>query len=148
MKLIKTIALISIIILATIVSPGQTQPNLLNGVPPQGSYDGSSADTVNLMNGNLVLHVPIPVSYPQRGKLAIRYYLAINSKSWQAIAGTPQWTTSSIAQPVFTSSASFAMSRTYTSVQPDGQLPILSVTRPEKLITWDGASHNLGTENQ
>src|SRR5690242_13147174 len=76
------------IILAIILFAGtsvfaQTQPNLENGYKAYGSYDGSNIDTVNLMNGNLMLHLPMPFSYPQRGgKLNLLNLLTISSKNW------------------------------------------------------------------
>jgi hypothetical protein len=62
---------------------GQTQPNLENGFKPYGSYDGTHLDTVNLMNGNLILHLPLVPDYPQRGGLAQHYNLYVSSKDWQ-----------------------------------------------------------------
>ena len=37
----------------------QTPPNLENGFKPFGSYDGTKFDTVNVMNGNLMVHIPL-----------------------------------------------------------------------------------------
>lgn len=143
----------------SITSSAQTSPNLLNGIPPQGSYDASGADTVNLMNGNLVLHIPIPVSTPQRGKLGIQYYLVVNAKTW-AGQGDPntltgQWTPSSYCvtsqnggpcgqTPLFVSTASFSMGRIYQKVWTDGQFPDYSVSAPEAFATWDGSGHSIG----
>jgi hypothetical protein len=45
--------------LLVVAASGQTQPNLENGFKPYGSYDGGSLDTVNIMNGNLMLHAPL-----------------------------------------------------------------------------------------
>src|SRR5437764_3871798 len=42
------------------VAFGQTQPNVNNGFHPYGSYEGGGIDSVNLQNGNLILHVPMP----------------------------------------------------------------------------------------
>ena len=47
----------------------QTAPDLENGFKHYGSYDSSHLDTVNLQNGNLMLHAPLLPNYPQRGKL-------------------------------------------------------------------------------
>jgi hypothetical protein len=106
---------------------GQTQPNQLNGMPPQGSYGGSNVDTINLMNGNLALHIPLPVEYPQRGKLAIKYYLVTNAKTWRAVtlgsggSSQNQWLPTSDCSvggpcgqgPVFVSTASITKTRSY-----------------------------------
>src|SRR5258708_29337388 len=51
----------------------QSPPNLENGFKPYGSYDGGRIDTVNLMNGNLILHIRAPFHYGQRGTLDPHY---------------------------------------------------------------------------
>jgi len=48
----------------------QIQPHFENGFKPYGSYDGTHLDSINLMNGNLMLHAPLLPDYPQRGKLS------------------------------------------------------------------------------
>jgi len=48
------------------VASAQEQPDL-NGFKPYGAYDGSGIDSVNLQTGNLIIHIPVPVLYPQRG---------------------------------------------------------------------------------
>ena len=61
----------------------QTDQNLDIGLKPYGSYHGGELDSVNMVNGNLTLHIPI-ASYPQRGdKLKADYYLVYNDKNWQ-----------------------------------------------------------------
>ena len=69
---------------------GQTQPNPENGYKPYGSYDGSNIDTINTMNGNLMLHLPMPFSYPQRRKLNLLNLLTISSKNWSVQCSPPQ----------------------------------------------------------
>src|SRR5438046_172768 len=46
---------------------GQTAIDTGNGFKPYGSFDGSNLDSVNLQNGNFLLHAPLLPSYPQRG---------------------------------------------------------------------------------
>jgi hypothetical protein len=60
----------------------QTAPNLENGWKPYGSYDGTHLDTVNLMNGNLMLHAPLIPDTPQRGSLKYSNILYATSKDW------------------------------------------------------------------
>jgi hypothetical protein len=84
MRLAKLALAVVVSMAGNISLVGQTQPNSSNGIPPQGSYDASSIDTVNLVNGNLTLHIPLPFDYPQRGKLGIKYYLIVNAKTWLA----------------------------------------------------------------
>lgn len=143
-----------------VLSSAQTSPNLQNGMPPQGAYDGGSADTVNLMNGNLTLHIPLPVSTPQRGKLGIKYYLVVNAKTWQATGDpntlTGQWKPTLVCTtvdaptsgpcgqgPVFVSTASFGITRDYSEVFTDGVGTDYSVSTPRGIATWDGSSHGL-----
>ncbi|HTD21029.1 MAG TPA: RHS repeat-associated core domain-containing protein [Terriglobales bacterium] len=164
MKSVKLVLVSAIILAQSIFMMGQGQPNLSNGIPPQGSYDSSSVDTVNLMNGNLTLHIPLPVDYPQRGKLGIKYYMVLNSKTWKAY-DTPspgQWQPTSICQTgstppfstgpcgqdsLFVSTASFSMTRVWQKVWPDGQFPSYSAGTPDTLVTWDGAVHPIGGDS-
>jgi RHS repeat-associated protein len=61
----------------------QTSPNLENGFKPYGSYDGGNFETVNLLNGNLMLDLPAPVQYPQRGgRLNSHFSFYLTSKNW------------------------------------------------------------------
>jgi RHS repeat-associated protein len=159
MKLAKLALAVVVSMAGNISLVGQTQPNSSNGIPPQGSYDASSIDTVNLVNGNLTLHIPLPFDYPQRGKLGIKYYLIVNAKTWLA-GGDPntmtgQWSPTSACGnvpasnapcgqgPVFVSTASFAMTRIWQSVFQDGVGTSYSATDPDSLVTWDGSSHSL-----
>src|ERR1051325_8001988 len=68
----------------------QKAPDLENGFKNYGSYDGSHLDTVNLMNGNLMLHAPLLPNYPQRGSLSLQPMLTFNSKTWQVICASTQ----------------------------------------------------------
>lgn len=146
-----------VILFASLSLLAQDSPNLQNGMPAQGSYDGGSADTVNLMNGNLTLHIPLPISTPQRGKLGIKYYLVVNAKTWKATGDpatlTGQWkptnlctvsTTGPCGQgPVFLSTATFGMTREWQSVFTDGVGTDYSVSTPTSIATWDGSAHGL-----
>ena len=76
---------VSVILAATAVVLAQTQPNLENGFKHYGSYDFHGLDTVNTMNGNLMLHAPMPLlpGSPQRGGLHPQTVLYASSKAWQ-----------------------------------------------------------------
>jgi RHS repeat-associated protein len=83
MKSVRAIVSFCVVIgLSTLLVFGQSAPNLENGVKSFGSYDGSSVDTVNLQNGNVMVHIPL-FSYPQRGKMALSFSARLNSKNWQ-----------------------------------------------------------------
>jgi YD repeat-containing protein len=89
-KKLSLLAFLSFFVLLCQVSGfAQTAPDLENGFKPYGSYDGSKLDTVNLMNGNLMLHAPlVPVS-PQRGSIKVGNTLYLSSKDWQTVCYTP-----------------------------------------------------------
>jgi hypothetical protein len=140
----------------------QTSLNLANGIPPGGSYGGSNVDTVNLLNGNLTLHIPLAVDVPQRGKLGIKYYLVVNAKSWRAAFDPTyqanQWSPSSVCSiglnptsgpcgqgPVFVSTASLGLARGFVSTSTDGSPTDYVVTDPTTIDTWDGSGHGLLT---
>jgi len=55
----------------------QAAPSLENGFKNYGSYDGSHLDTVNVMNGNLMLHIPVLPAFAQRGAFAPQYSLYV-----------------------------------------------------------------------
>jgi RHS repeat-associated protein len=82
---VKKFVLAVLISLSSIVCLAQTQPNLENGWKPYGSYDGSHLDTVNLMNGNLMFHIPLVADVPQRGSLKVSNVLYGTSKDWQVV---------------------------------------------------------------
>lgn len=76
------------IVIASLGSLAQTPPSLDNGWKPYGSYEGSHLDTVNLMNGNLMLHAPLLPDAPQRGSVRLSNTLFVSSKDWQVICTT------------------------------------------------------------
>jgi len=86
-----SVLLLSFVLLPAVPCVAQTSPGLEQGFKPYGSYHGGDIDTVNLLTGNLTLNVPL-LSYPQRGKLALQFFLVYNNASWQVkqtIAGNP-----------------------------------------------------------
>src|SRR5882724_9652634 len=99
MKSAKLLQLFAIIFVFSNPLLAQTAPNLENGWKPYGSYDGTRLDTVNLMNGNLMLHAPVIPDLPQRGALSITNTLFVSSKDWQvacvANSGSPSGQTCS-----------------------------------------------------
>ena len=89
MKFAKWLQLSAIIFVIIFASSNlllaQTAPSLENGWKPYGSYEGSQLDTVNLMNGNLMLHAPLIPGAPQRGSLQISTSLYVTSQDWQVV---------------------------------------------------------------
>ncbi len=81
----KLALVVYIIFFCQLVVIAQTTPNIENGWKPYGSYDGTHLDTVNLMNGNLMLHAPLIPDPPQRGSLKVSNILYATSKDWQVV---------------------------------------------------------------
>ncbi|HEV2962134.1 MAG TPA: hypothetical protein VG649_09945, partial [Candidatus Angelobacter sp.] len=81
----RRLSLLLFILVLAVTAPAfaQTQPNLENGFKYYGSHDGSNLDTVNLMSGNWMLHVPLFPDFVQRGALASHYFLYASAKNWQ-----------------------------------------------------------------
>jgi len=82
MSVCKITGAILFTLIAASLSWGQMPDIPDKGFRPFGSYQLSDIDSVNLTNGNLILHIPI-VSYPQRGNvpplsLSLRY----NNPRW------------------------------------------------------------------
>ncbi len=140
------------VLFSSLPALAQDSPNLENGLKAYGAYDETAVDTVNLSNGNLILHVPLPFSYAQRGgKLGAAYYLVQNSKSWQV-----QWLSTKtgpfyfwaygwrgLVSTALTTTSSLSFQRTYVTQSVNGV-----VTDEDSgyfLQTWDGATHLLNT---
>lgn len=67
------------LLLSAISLFGQTQ-DLDTGLLPYQSYHGGDIDSINLENGNSVLHLPL-IEFPQCGDLKFGYYLFHNGKN-------------------------------------------------------------------
>src|SRR5579859_1110090 len=87
----KNASLSIILVVLTVLRPVSAQTNLNtdNTIKAFGSFDGSSVDIINLQNGNLILRLPLPVVYGQRGgKIAPSYFLSITGKTWSVQTNT------------------------------------------------------------
>jgi RHS repeat-associated protein len=90
MKATKLLVLCLAILTGDVVVLGQAAPDLENGFKAYGSYDGSNLDSINVENGNLMLHIPLPSTYPQRGgKLNPKSLQIVSSKQWQVQCFVP-----------------------------------------------------------
>ncbi|HEY6349654.1 MAG TPA: hypothetical protein VI636_09615, partial [Candidatus Angelobacter sp.] len=67
----------------SVCAVAQMPPDMENGFKHWGSYDGSSIDTVNMLNGNQMLHAQVIPGSGQRGVLQTAVFLSQNSKLWQ-----------------------------------------------------------------
>ena len=90
MKTNRLLCALFVIATGSVSAVSQTAPDLENGLKAYGAYDGGNLDTVNLENGNLMLHIPLSDVYPQRGgKLTPKSVLTLSSKQWQVQCFTP-----------------------------------------------------------
>jgi RHS repeat-associated protein len=128
---------------------GQMQPNLENGFKRYGSYDGSHLDTVNLQNGNLMLHAPLLPDYAQRGKIGLQDLLVFNSKSWQVLCQQAPNSTDTICGWVnggtgvtLQRSVDMAILRT-DEVYNSGTGVQAFTSKDYSLISPDGSTHQL-----
>jgi len=63
-------------------SVAQDSFDMQRGLTPYGSFKGGDLDSVNMVNGNLIAHIPI-LSFPQRGKsLRLNYNIYYNDKQY------------------------------------------------------------------
>jgi hypothetical protein len=85
MKSRNLLAALIVILVVSLSAVAQTAPNFENGFKPFGSYEGSHLDSVNLMNGNLMLHAPLIPDLSQRGALGVSHTLYATSKDWQTV---------------------------------------------------------------
>src|SRR5579864_1691762 len=75
MRHFKILCLLSVLCFLCLPAFAQDDPNFETGLKPFGSYHGGNIDTINLMNGNMTLDIPL-ISYPQRGgKLKLEFAL-------------------------------------------------------------------------
>src|SRR6266700_40560 len=76
------IPLLLMLALFSIHAAAQEGFDVQKGLTPYGSYKGGDLDSVNMINGNLTLHVPL-ISLPQRGKsLNLSYGIYNNDKQF------------------------------------------------------------------
>jgi YD repeat-containing protein len=78
----KRLAILALLIASSAVAQDQIHPNLEQGVAPNKLYQFGNLDTVNLFNGNLMIHLPIGASYPVGPGFAYQLMLSYNSKLW------------------------------------------------------------------
>jgi YD repeat-containing protein len=121
------------------------------------SYDGSRLDTVNLMNGNLMLHAPLVPDTPQRGALSLGQILYATSKNWQSVCApnaaynfnvtTCSWKSGGTGLHL-QSDIGISVHRTLETINNSDV--IIFRASGYSLITSDGATHKLagvaGTE--
>jgi YD repeat-containing protein len=91
----KRLAILALLIASSAVAQERIHPNLEQGVAPNKLYQFGNLDTVNLFNGNLMIHLPIGASYPVGPGFGYQLMLSYNSKVWDFDvdgASTPEHT--------------------------------------------------------
>jgi RHS repeat-associated protein len=157
MKLARLLCLSAAILSFSNFLFAQTAPNFENGWKPYGSYDGTHLDTVNLMNGNLMLHLPLLPRIPQRGSLTLDHTAYLSSKDWQVAcmqedtsSGEGCWWTKGGSGIGIVRPFDLAIHRTVTKTGT-GTGTVTFSAGGYTIVTADGASHKLygipGTED-
>ena len=127
----------------------QTAPNFENGWKPYGSYDGSRLDTVNLMNGNLMLHAPLLPGIPQRGAASLQETLFVTSKNWQTVCKplpsgqtTCSWQSGGTGVSILLSPA-LTVHRTLNKQYTGGEGITTFVAYGYSIVGADGSTHQM-----
>ena len=121
-------------------SSAQDISSLQNGIVPFGAYDGADFDSVNLSNGNLMLHIPL-FNYPQRGTLPGQFQIVANTKSFYVVQScNPQLQTCTLAWNMNYMGPGIAQ----VSDELGLQTPWRSKTSNGlRVVSWDGSSHQM-----
>ena len=68
--------------LLAVTTLAQPHPSFERGFDPAKMYQFDNVDTINLLNGNAIINIPIGPSYPVSERLSYRLTLVYNSKVW------------------------------------------------------------------
>ena len=75
-----------LLFIASTFTPAYTQTNVNEeqGMKPYDSWHGGDLDSISMINGAMVLHIPL-ACFPQRGSLDLCFSVFSNTKNWQSI---------------------------------------------------------------
>jgi YD repeat-containing protein len=76
------INLVALSLLIFASAPAQQPITPQFGIVPTGSYENYHVDSVNMDNGNDIIHIPL-FSLPQLGKLSLSFSIVANTATWQ-----------------------------------------------------------------
>src|SRR5262249_47584894 len=62
--------------------PAQQHPSHERGFDPEKVYQLGDLDSVNLLNGNVAITIPLGLSFPVSGQISYGLTLVYNSKVW------------------------------------------------------------------
>ena len=123
-------------------------PEIQQGMLPYGTFQDGAIDSVNLGNGNVVLHIPL-IEYPQRGgKLRLSFKLFATNKSWRIYNNGVTQSYVIWGQPglVWVGTDQGLRSKTTTSYWTD-DFGHKYLIRSVSAIDADGASHEMIAQN-
>src|SRR5579864_9149276 len=132
----------------SVYASAQMQPDMENGFKHWGSYDGSSIDTIKMLNGNQMLHAPLIPDFGQRGALQTAVFLSQNSKLWQvncltnASGGIDCFWTTSAGGVAFQQAPGMSLSRT-TDKNGSGTGTSTFSAFGYSITSPDGSTHQL-----
>jgi YD repeat-containing protein len=145
------VVLLPLILAFCISSDAQQNANLEEGLKPYGSFKAGQIDSVNLLNGNLSVRIPL-FSYPQRaGKLDTSFFLAFSARPWSVqvfYQGNPpepayRWGAMRLPGVALIDGQRMSVTRSRTEISDEngGHTEIIDNYAVQ---TADGASHPLG----
>jgi YD repeat-containing protein len=76
---------IASVLIGTPIAAQQQFQNLEKGFQPEKVYQFGDVDSVNVFNGNVVIALPLGLTYPLNGGLSYQLILSYNSKSWDVL---------------------------------------------------------------
>ena len=71
-----------LLLFAATTAIAQKPPSIELGFKPERVYDFGNIDSVNAFNGNLVINIPIGLTYPVSNNLKYGLTLVYNGKVW------------------------------------------------------------------
>jgi YD repeat-containing protein len=123
MKMFKIMCILAVLVATCAVLHGQAVNPSDVGFVPAGMYQHTDIDSVNMANGNAVIHIPL-FGYPQLGSsLKLDYSIIANTSLWQPnIVCYPDGAGGSICENTYTM-GNTPVNGGYTSVNPCGFVP-------------------------
>src|SRR5437588_13098436 len=80
---VRATVLLTILVLSPSLAHAQQQyETLQKGFQPEKLYHFNDLDQVNIFNGNLIINIPIGLTYPLNGGLTYNLVLSYNSNVW------------------------------------------------------------------
>ena len=148
------LALFALLILGALPAVAQKDPTSELGFHPERLYHFTEVDSVNANNGNLVVALPVGLSYTLSPTLSYQFNLVYNSKVWDYETWEDDGVIYREARPSWRSDAGlgwiFSMGRLLPPTDPT-TLPPPYKTGPPGTYEWiyegpSGDEHNFGSD--